>query len=147
MHISQAEAHRRNVKFLTLEDVMSTNEIMETKEKINIDQVEGVNRCIYKSIVRILQEESKYMNLSQTSKDNYLDGVKIGNKVKNALHLRPSGRFQNFKRRVKNVHRKSVEVVLDVAHNIDAIKALREKMERTYPNAYVRYYPSRHEVY
>ena len=127
---------------------MSTNEIMETKEKINIDQVEGVNRCIYKCIVRILQEENKYMNLLETSMGSYFDGLKIGNKVQNALHLRPSGRFQNFKQRVKNVHGKSVEIVLDVAHNVDAIKALREKMKRTYPTAYVRYCPSHQfEVY
>lgn len=91
------------------------------------DKAEGVNRCIYKSVVNILESKKTIVGLTSSNVD-----------IENALNLRPSCRFQRVKQRVKSDHQKSVDIILDVAHNFDAIKALKEKVRTTYSNAHVR---------
>ena len=116
---------------------MRKNEIIQTKKEVDNDLVEGINRCIYKAIVYVLQSEERYI-FPLNRNDNYRSEF-ISNNNYDPMLLRPSCRFQIFKQRVKNAREKSVDVILDVAHNVDAIVALREKMRKTYPHAYVRY--------
>ena len=118
---------------------MTKNEIIQTMKDVENDAIEGINRCIFKAIVYILQRE-KRCTAPLKRNDNFLNSkFTANNDICGSLHLRPSCRFHNFKQRVKNTQKKSVDVILDVAHNVDAIKALREKMSKTFPNAYVRY--------
>jgi len=141
------EAKRVGSPFYTLQDVLLPQELAYTSKLQGADDIDLLNVDISRAALRILSSprhsEKQISNYfarlalpQQSGVGNSSSSSSSSTAIEEGLLVRPPCRFQIFP--IKRNQGENVDVILDIAHNEDAMLALVKKVRKKYPSSPVQ---------
>ena len=129
IQVMREESTRANAPLILLDDYLSPNEKLFDPSQGRASNIDDLNSDISYAVIKLLSDEK------------YLSNNKLGARIKGSLNkveiwkaidIRPPCRFEIHR---VHVNDQSVEVILDIAHNVEAIAALVRKLRSRYPSS------------
>jgi folylpolyglutamate synthase/dihydropteroate synthase len=139
VELLRTHAKKIGAPFYTLSDILTPDELLYRTPLNDMDfmDIDNLNTDIARAGLRLLKRKNLPNFVHCFSNEGIEEGLKV----------RPSCRFETLKRTVEidvenkgvKVEKKvEVEVILDIAHNQDAVVALVKKINGLYPNRFIR---------
>ncbi|RYH31350.1 hypothetical protein EON65_02905 [archaeon] len=132
-HVIQPIANTLHAPYFTLDDIL---EFAERGYKSTTESdTDDLNTDLSKAALKILCNKG----LLSSSRFGCYSEIVSQPKVQQALKSRPICRFETFRLKYTvNYDRKVADIVLDMAHNVDALQALSKRIESNFPHHEVR---------